>query len=349
MALTAAWLGCGGSDDEPPLKVDTIPPAQINDLSIASAGTDSITLRWTATGDDGVDGVASSYVLKRSSSPINTTNFSAATTVAGLPDPASTAAIELFTVTGIDTNQTHYFCIRARDEAGNSSPISNNAQWVGSGPQMFEVSITSYLDNTLFEELEFDTLSNALGEHFFAGNNAGGATGGPDARRGLIAFDIAATLPAGATVDSVALELNMTKLRPGDAARNISLHVVTASWGEGTSIADLGPGEGGGGIATPGDATWLDRFRGTSLWTTEGGDFNAGPSATTNVGNLGRYTWTSSQMASDVQAWLDTPASNFGWILIGNEADSGSVRQFDTHENATPANRPRLLIFYTAP
>jgi hypothetical protein len=52
-------------------------------------------------------------------------------------------------------------------------------------------------------------------------------------------------------------------------------------------------------------------------------------------------------MADDVQAWLDTPATNFGWVLVGNEAATGTVRQFDSHDNAIPANRPRLTVFYS--
>jgi hypothetical protein len=201
--------------------------------------------------------------------------------------------------------------------------------------------IVAYIDNTIYEES--DTLSNALGVHIYSGTNGNFA-----ARRGLIAFDIAGDIPAGATIDSVSLRMNLSKISPFVQTPSPgSLHVALASWGEGTSIGNIGPGEGGGGSATPGDATWLDRFRGASQWTTAGGDFNPTASATTHTDLAGPYTWTSAQMVADVQAWLDTPGSNFGWVLVGDESVLGTSRQFDSHDHPTAANRPRLTVFYT--
>jgi hypothetical protein len=51
-------------------------------------------------------------------------------------------------------------------------------------------------------------------------------------------------------------------------------------------------------------------------------------------------------MASDVQAWLDNPASNFGWILICDEARSPTSRRFNSREGAVP---PSLLIDFVPP
>ena len=44
---------------------------------------------------------------------------------------------------------------------------------------------------------------------------------------------------------------------------------------------------------------------------------------------------------------LDSPATDYGWILIGNETTPGSAKRFDTRENATIANRPQLTITFT--
>ena len=38
------------------------------------------------------------------------------------------------------------------------------------------------------------------------------------------------------------------------------------------------------------------------------------------VGAIGQYTWSSAQMVADVQGWLDNPASNFGWLMLGDES-----------------------------
>ncbi|HEX5133405.1 MAG TPA: fibronectin type III domain-containing protein, partial [Candidatus Krumholzibacteria bacterium] len=55
LSLTLLWVGCG-NDDNPPVAVDSAAPAKVTDLAIADAGENSITLTWTAPGDDGTRG-----------------------------------------------------------------------------------------------------------------------------------------------------------------------------------------------------------------------------------------------------------------------------------------------------
>jgi len=98
-----------------------------------------------------------------------------------------------------------------------------------------------------------------------------------------------------------------------------------------------------GAPATPNDATLRHRFFDTIFWTTEGGDFSATVSASQSVGPVGVYTWSSSQMRADVQSWLDDPASNFGWLVLGDESDILTAKRFDTRESASP---PVLTIQY---
>jgi hypothetical protein len=159
-------------------------------------------------------------------------------------------------------------------------------------------------DNTLYEydPAEGDH-SNGAGFHFFAGENGMG-----ELRRGVSAFDIAATIPAGSTITAVSLTMNMSMTPAG--ALIVELHKVLADWGEGTSHAPMG--EGDGASATPNDATWRHRFFDSVFWTTQGGDFSATVSASQSVGGVGQYTWSSAQMVADAQSWLDNPASNFG-------------------------------------
>ena len=52
-------------------------------------------------------------------------------------------------------------------------------------------------------------------------------------------------------------------------------------------------------------------------------------------------------MAADVQSWITSPGTNFGWILLGSESQLNSARRFDTHEHAIEDNRPALTITYT--
>ena len=111
----------------------------------------------------------------------------------------------------------------------------------------------------------------------------------------------------------------------------------------------MGSGEGDGIQATAGDATWFYSVFSSQRWATPGGDFVAGASASASVGGLGKYQWSGSGMAADVQQWLTNGAANFGWILTGNESVAGTSKQFDTRENTTPANRPALTIDFTPP
>ena len=205
-----------------------------------------------------------------------------------------------------------------------------------------QVNLIASKDNTLYESNN-GGFSNGIGVYLFAGKTGHGET-----RRGLVAFNIANNIPAGSTIDSVKLTLFMS--RSISDAQTIRLFRVLADWGEGTSNASVQ--EGAGASSTSGDATWIHRFFNTSLWARVGGDFATTVSASQavggqTVGDSSFYTWGSTpQMVADVQSWLDTPANNFGWLLLGNESASTTVKRFDTRENPASAKRPTLTVFY---
>src|SRR5437899_9060299 len=184
------------------------------------------------------------------------------------------------------------------------------------------INIMPSKDNTLYEydPAEGDH-SNGAGFHFFAGENAMG-----ELRRGVLAFDIAGAIPPGSTITAVSLSMNMSMTPTG--AVTVELHKLLADWGEGTSHAPMG--EGDGAPATPNDATWRHRFFDSVFWTTQGADFSATVSASQSVGGIGQYTWSSAQMVADVQAWLDNPTSNFGWLVLGDESTIAVAKRFDT-------------------
>ena len=194
-------------------------------------------------------------------------------------------------------------------------------------------------DNTLYENAT-GAVSNGAGEHFFAGTTATGAK-----RRGVVAFQIPASVPPGTKVDSVAVVLFLSRTQPG--TRRVGLHRVLADWGEGTSNAALE--EGGGTTSTTGDATWIHRFFNTQFWTTAGGDFAASASATADVGGVGFYTWSSATLLADVQLWVNTPAANFGWLVLGDESTVGTAKRFDSRQSLDATTRPQLLLFFRTP
>src|SRR5262245_52820200 len=184
------------------------------------------------------------------------------------------------------------------------------------------VSLAPAKDNTLYED-PVGSLSNGSGPTFFAGRTAQ-ATG--SIRRGLLEFDLG-TIPSGSIITSARLVLHASQGQAGTTT--ISLHRVLAAWGEGASNAG---GSGGlGAPSAPGDATWIHTFFPSLFWGAPGGDFAGPASGTQSVGGIAFYTWgPNAAMAADVQAWLDSPASNFGWLLQGDETVGATSRRFDS-------------------
>lgn len=210
---------------------------------------------------------------------------------------------------------------------------------VAAAPSLADVvEIGAMKDNTLYED-PTGAQSNGAGERFFAG-----FTALDEIRRGLIAFDVAGAVPAGSTIDNVSLTLNMSRTIVG--LEPVALHRALADWGEGASDA---PGqEGIGTFPDTGDATWLHTFYPNDFWITPGGDFDPVASASQDVGGIGPYTWSSAAMVTDIQTWLDNPALNYGWVVVGNENSSPTAKRFDTRENVDSAVRPVLTIEFTS-
>ncbi len=231
-----------------------------------------------------------------------------------------------------------------------------------------QYTATQIDDNTLYQTFGdivgtcFGDASNGAGRDIFAGLNGEG-----EERRAVLRFDLGA-IPAGSTITAVTLTLNVNKVAgAAQGPETFGLHRLTASWGEGTSNAnDFPPGfQGGDGApASPTDATWCDRFFGTAPWTTEGGDFDPASSGATDVGTSfpAAVTWGSTAgMVADVQGWVDSPASNDGWILVDDGAParpagaggvavqgvSPTARRFDSSEGPTPELRPQLVVTFT--
>jgi hypothetical protein len=218
------------------------------------------------------------------------------------------------------------------------------------------VTINASKDNTIYQ-------SNSS---FSAGGAAGifsGANGQGSPRRGLLAFDVAANVPAGSVITSAQLTMYLGAISNSTSA-TIGLHTLTKDWGEGTAgSSTLSVNGGGAGFAaSPGDATWSDAKLGSVPWTSAGatGNFNAVASATTSIGGPvdTPFTWSSTAaLVADVQNWLDSPATNFGWAIVNaNEGTSSSVKAFysrsATQNSSNVPNsldltwRPALTITY---
>ena len=219
--------------------------------------------------------------------------------------------------------------------------LANGSAMAGTLTYTFQQGIAGYAgfsDTTIFNESD-----NAGGgtNAIFVGRNMMGPI-----RRALIKADLA-SLPPGSMVTNVRLELSVNNAPNTLPPLEYSLHKLTADWGEGSTVGTMGGG-GQGGPAANGDATWTSNFFNVSNWTSPGGDFVATASATADSGAAGTITsWSSPQMVSDVQSWVDDPASNFGWIIIGPETTIQRLRRFDSSE--APVLQPKLIVQVTFP
>ena len=207
---------------------------------------------------------------------------------------------------------------------------------------MFREGLNGYSgtqDNSLFQGLGRE--NNTNGGHPFL--YTGVIRTGPDRRRALIRFDISSLSPE-ATILGVELRLTIERVRTGNEPHG--LHRLEKGWGEGVkdSLAPFLNNGGQGAPADLGDASWNSNRHNQSAWTTPGGDFIAAPSATGILSMSGTTAILSSQgMIDDLQKWVEDPATNFGWILIGNEAQSWNAKRIYSSEG-TAALRPSLTV-----
>ncbi len=180
------------------------------------------------------------------------------------------------------------------------------------------------------------------------GGLAAGRTNVPDTRRALIAFDVVGSIPAGATIVEASMTIPVILSPTNGVNSTFSLHRVTTDWTEGTKTGNSG------NTATTGEVTWNSAKHATTAWTTPGGDFNAMASSSTLITQLlGNYTWNSTPpMIADVQSWLDSASTNYGWVLKSdNETTPKTARLFGSIEEDSPAipnNAPATLtVSYT--
>jgi autotransporter-associated beta strand protein len=220
-----------------------------------------------------------------------------------------------------------------------------------------EVVMSETKSNTLIQVTSgtAQQLSDGLGNIFVGRTNQD--LNGPatiSIRRGLVEFNPSAAVPAGATITGVTLTVE--ELSGGTWSETISLSRMLRDWGQGTSFSLLG----GGTAATTGDATWYYPFYGSpGTWAAPGGkagvDYSALTSAATLIsgGSAGQsFSWSSSAnpaLVSDVQRWLDNPASNYGWIMLGDESTGHTAKVFAGSNETSPNSPPQLTAQYIAP
>jgi hypothetical protein len=109
---------CLAADEGPSLIIPDLDPGDV-------------LLHWTATGDDENIGRAAGYDIRYfpyQFGPIdNEIKWNLAIRVIGEPMPGPSGQPDSMTVRGLTPGASYYFCIKAFDDAGNYSALSNSA------------------------------------------------------------------------------------------------------------------------------------------------------------------------------------------------------------------------------
>jgi hypothetical protein len=151
MILTALLLimgaGCGGDDPagpDPDPDPDVTPPAAVTDLSIQSVVGSTVTIAWTAPGDDGDQGRAAQYDVRWSAAPITAGTWAGATAVAGVAAPGDPGVGQTATFESSGKADV-YVALKTADEVPNWSDLSNVASETST--ELFEIHLLTDVDS----------------------------------------------------------------------------------------------------------------------------------------------------------------------------------------------------------
>ena len=174
---TCSNVAChAGAPFTPHWYVDNVLPGTIGDLAaVANAEPGTVKLTWTTPGDDGIlDGTIYRYDVRYSMAPINDGNFASASQ-AKAPSGRRKGAPESIVVNGLTPGTTYYFAVKAYDEVGNPSAISNvpsrAAQVDNVAPVFWGINAVSSNDYNL--DLTPDPDTNSVNVSWDAGRDHG--------------------------------------------------------------------------------------------------------------------------------------------------------------------------------
>lgn len=107
---------------------DVVAPAATTNLAVDYVTSNTVGLTWTAPGDDGNVGQVVGYDVRYALTPIvSEATFAAAASWGGPSPTHPSGGVESIVVSGLQSNATYWFALKAVDESGNWSPRSNTA------------------------------------------------------------------------------------------------------------------------------------------------------------------------------------------------------------------------------
>ena len=112
---------------------DGTPPSQVTSLVAAETTSTSVRLVWSAPGDDGASGTATSYDVRWAAAPMDSAAFELATAVTAAA-PRAAGEPESLLVDSLSPNTTYWFAVRAVDDFGNPGALSPSLAVTTPGP-----------------------------------------------------------------------------------------------------------------------------------------------------------------------------------------------------------------------
>jgi Right handed beta helix region/Fibronectin type III domain len=108
------------------VQFDTSAPDPVSDLTMWEREDESMTVTWSPAADDGPLGLAAAYSIRYADFLIDQSNWDTAVEVTA-PTPSGNLR-DVATISGIESQTVYYVALRASDEQGNWSDLSNVLQ-----------------------------------------------------------------------------------------------------------------------------------------------------------------------------------------------------------------------------
>ncbi|MBN1559114.1 T9SS type A sorting domain-containing protein [candidate division KSB1 bacterium] len=144
---------------------DFVRPYPVTDLSLASTSDSTVTLYWTATGDDSTTGVASYYDLRFQTKPPAADTlvwWENAQKHMNMPAPSPAGQRDSVVIKHLTPAEVYYFALKVGDDAGNWSDLSDIV-YILSVPVEFAVFEARVADTKIILNWKTCSESNNLG------------------------------------------------------------------------------------------------------------------------------------------------------------------------------------------
>ena len=330
---------------------DTTPPAAVTNLAAGTATANSIALSWTAPGDDGSGGTATSYDIRHALSQITEASWASATQVSGEPAPLLAGSVQSFAVSGLSCATTYFFALKSSDEVPNISPISNSPSQVTSacadttGPA---VAITSHTNNQTVTSSPITVAGTAsdsgLGNNGISSVTVNGvaATAGTATGAATANWSRSVALNPGANTITVVGRDASAAQNPTTVSITVNYNVaqpagLVAAYGfnetSGSTVGDVSGNNNTGTLGSGVTRTTQGKFGGALVFN--GSSFVTAPHAAS-------LNLTSGMTLS---AWVfpTVTATNWGTAIMKEQPSWFTYALYA----GSPANRPNIYIFTT--